>query len=102
MNQASCTVAGPRPSPDTASVPSGATVARKGEGRGKRASARANRGASAEGAGSPRGNSSRNVPSSGTQMRSHTSQDAVARTTNGSGSGPGPGTTSTGNSTSPV
>ena len=60
--------------------------------------AAANSGASADGAGAPGGRSRVKRPSSGTQMRSHTSQLAAASMC----SGPLPGVTVSGSSTSPV
>ena len=95
MNQASRTA--PSPSPVTDSTPSGETRAGQGDGRGKRAAAAANSGACADGAGVPAGRSSRKVPSSGTQIFSHTSQVACSST----GPAPSQCVVISGSSTSP-
>ena len=97
-NQASRTVADDNPAPRSDNTPSGVTRASNGDGRGSRAAAAANSGASAEGAGVPAGRSRVNVPSSGTQTFSHTSQVADASMCNGLE----PAVTATGSSTSPV
>ena len=97
-NHASRTVVADSPAPDTVRPPSGPTRASNGEGRGARASAAENKGASADAPGVPAGKTSRNVPSSGTQIFSHTSHDAEASTTNA----PAAGVTTSGSTTSPV
>ena len=91
-------VSGEISAPVTTSVPSGAIVACQSASRGIRASASANSVAWAEGAGVPAGSSSRNLPSSGTQISLQTSQFASACTV----IGVAPGTIFTGNSNSPV
>jgi len=97
-NQASRTVAGDSPAPASDKVPSGAIRAPNGDGRGTLAAAAANSGASEDGAGALGGSSRVKRPSSGTQMRSHTSQLAAASIC----SGPLPGVTVSGSKTSPV
>ncbi len=100
-NQASRTVAADSPLPSRLSVPSGATWAVNGDGRGCRAAPAANNGASSEGdgvPGGPGGKNSLNVPSSGTQIFSHTSQVALASMAKP----PAAGMTVTGNTISPV